>query len=141
MSVKKAVVVFKGDYGRPPNHYSKTVINGIISEAALTTFLPTLGALTDANASKQSFNVISVINLEAPEADANVDKRAVLYFQDILDLSMTSLEVPAPKADIIESTPNGDRVKKSEGDAVATALNTATGKTYVFTHGEVYQTL
>lgn len=139
MSLTKAVVSWRGDTGRPPNNYSKTIIGDVIDEDAMTDLLDELGDHTLCNCAKYSFNSITAIQFAAPNAAANVDRRAVLEFQDTLSMAICNMEIPAPVPADCEQTSEGERIKGTVLTAIATALNTATGHAYVPLWGKVIQ--
>lgn len=139
MSLTKGVVSWRGDTGRPPNNYSKTILGDIISNAAMTALLDELGDHTLCNCAKYSFNSVTAVNFAAPNAAANVDRRAVLEFQDTITMQIMNFELPAPVAADCEQTTEGERIKGTVMTAIAAALNTATGHAYVPLWGKVIQ--
>ena len=135
----KGIIVFRGDLGNPESHYSKSQVIDVTDDAALATLVTGLVAYTDCNAAKRSFVTATVITDAEPGADANVDRKAVIYMRDPTTLRVHSLTLPAPVATAVEDTVQGERVTAVAGAAIVALVNTATGKSYTFLYGVVIQ--
>jgi hypothetical protein len=135
----KGVVIWRGDYGNPKSHYSKSMVSEVTDDAALATMATALAAYSDANYAKRSFLSLTIGTDAAPGASANVDKKAICYFRDPTTLKVHSITIPAPKSSIVEDTDDGDRVTSAGMTAIVSAINTATGKSYTKLYGVVIQ--
>jgi hypothetical protein len=137
--MNKGIIIFRGDYGNPESHYSKSQVAGVTDTAALDALATALGAYTDCNVAKKSFVTLSLGTDSEPSADANVDKKGIAYFRDTADLSVHSVTIPAIKDTLIDDDPQGQRINGATMTAIVSAIATATGKTLVPLYGVVVQ--
>lgn len=135
----KGVIIWRGDLGNPESHYSKSQVPDVTDDTALGTLVTALDALTDCNDAKRSFISNTLLTDEEPDADANVDRKAVCYFRDPTTLKVHSVTLPAPKSTAVENTDQGERVTSTAMGTVVTAINAATGKSYTALYGVVVQ--
>jgi hypothetical protein len=131
----KGVIVFRGDYGNPEGHYSKTIIKGVTDDAKLATLITTLSTHTNCNVSQRSFNAQVFMTDAKPGNDSNVDERNIIYFRHPTTLAVHSVTLPAPPDADWEYKPEGERVTDAAVTAVVTAIATATGIAYQAMYG------
>jgi hypothetical protein len=139
MAWTKGVVVFIGDYGNPESHLAKSMYRDITDSAALDTFVTALALRTDCNIYSKHFNSVTETGSGAPDASANVDIKAMIVVKDSADGSIHKFMIPAPKAADFEEQGQGDRYTDAALSAFVTALNVATGKTYIGLYGKKLQ--
>lgn len=127
--------------GAPPTHYAKSVVNGVIDEAAATTLRTELTTHTKCNLAKGSVASLTIINDAPPEGDppVNVDRRGILYFQNPADFSIKRITIPSPADADVEDAEGGERYTATAGVAIVALINTATGASYNFLWGKVIQ--
>lgn len=135
----KGVIIWRGDSGNPKSHYSKSQIASVTDDAALSTLITALDALTLCNDAKRSFVSNTLLTDSAPGASANVDRKAIAYFRHPTTLKVHSLTIPAPVASACENTDNGERLTAAAMSTIVSAINTATGITYTALYGVVIQ--
>lgn len=138
MATNKGVIVFRGDYGRPRSHYSKTTIKGVTADAALGTLATALAAYSDANYAKRSFIVETTATDSAPGSSVSMDTKGVIWLKDTADGSIVTVTIPALKSTAWEIKDSGKRITPAVLTAVQSAINTATGKTYTALYGKFY---
>lgn len=134
-----ATIIWRGDYGNPESHYSKSQIAGVTDDTALGTLTTALAALTDCNQAKRSFISVTLGTDSAPSADANVDRKAIAYFRHPTTLKTHSLTIPAPVDSACEMTDQGERLTSTAMSTIVSAVNTATGVSYTALYGVVTQ--
>jgi hypothetical protein len=134
-----STAIWRGDYGNPESHYSKSQIAGVTDDTALNTLLTALAALTDCNLAKRSFISNTLVTDTAPGASANVDRKAVAYFRHPTTLKTHSVTIPAPKSSACEMTDQGERLTSAAMATIVSAINTATGLSYTALYGVVTQ--
>jgi hypothetical protein len=135
----KGVVIYRGDYGNPESDYAKAQLGDVTDDAAFATFLGTLGSHTLCNVAKRSFLTVTLMTDSAPDADANVDRKAILYFRDPTTLKVHSFTIVSPVAADCEPAGQGERLTAAAVTALVAAINTATGKSYTGLYGVVVQ--
>lgn len=135
----KGVLIFRGDLGNPRTHYAKSQIADVIDDTALGVFATGMAAHTECNIAKRSMVTLTIGTDSEPGVDANVDRKAVLYFRDPTTLKVHSITIPAPVDLDVEDTQNGERVTDVAGAAIVALINTATGKSYTWLYGVVIQ--
>jgi len=137
----KGIIVWRGDMGRPTNHYSKTQIPDANDTPAVSVLATALAAYSTANIAKYSWVQSAVVTDEKPGAtpSANVDYRAIVYFRNTTTGNVHSVTIPAFLSTAVEETPEGDRVTDAAMIAIVAAIATATGETLVPLHGVVIQ--
>jgi hypothetical protein len=139
MSMTKGVMVWRGDAGRPNNHYAKSVLESVTDDAALATLITALLTHTLCNCAKRSFNSITGMTDSAPGASANVDRKATIYMRNTSNLHVTSMELPCPVAADCEVIGDGERLKPASGVAIVADIATATGLSLAFLYAPVTQ--
>lgn len=135
----KGIIVWRGDLGSPTSHYSKSQVADVSDDTALGTLATALTAYTDCNMAKRSFLTQTLGTDTLPAADANVDRKAIVYFRDPTTLKVHSITIPAPVDTMVEDTAEGERVTSVAAAAIVALLNTATGKSYTALYGVVIQ--
>lgn len=135
----KGVIIWRGDLGNPETHYSKSQITDVTDATALNTLATALGAYSDCNIAKKSFSSMVLGTDSAPGANANVDRKAIVYMRDGTSLKVHSVTIPAPKSTATEETDQGERVTATALAGIVAAINTATGKSYTGLYGVVLQ--
>lgn len=135
----KAVIVWRGDFGRPPNHYAQTVVKKVTNWAAMTTLTTALQAYSDCNCVSGAWQEIWPQTDALPGVDANVDRRATIYMRNPTTLGVCSITIPAPATSIVEGTAEGERVTDAACAAIVALINTATGESYAALYGIVTQ--
>lgn len=135
----KACIIWRGDLGNPKNNYSKSLVDSVTDDTALGTLVTALAAYTDCNSAKRSFLTITGMTDSAPSADANVDRKGIVYFRHPTTLKVHSITIPAPKSTATEDTDLGERMTSAAVSAIVSAINTATGVSYTALHGVVIQ--
>lgn len=135
----KGVLIWRGDLGAPESHYAKSQISEVTDDTALGVLQTALAAYTDCNAAKRSFLTLTLGTDSGPGADANVDRKAIIYFRDPTTLKVHSITIPAPVSTAVEDTPEGERVTTTALGVIVAAINTATGKSYTGLYGVVIQ--
>ncbi len=75
----------------------------------------------------------------APALDANVDKKAIIYFRDPDTSEVLHFSYPSPIAADIEELPSGLRIKNSAVAAIVGYLSTLNSKAYTPLYGLYYQ--
>ena len=140
MAMNKGVMIWRGDAGRPNNHYAKSTLEYITDDAALNTLITGLLAHTDCNCAKRSFNTVTGMTDSAPGASANVDRKATVYMRNTTTLHVVKMELPAPIAADCEVVGDGERLTPAAMTAIMTLVNAAvTGVTYTGLYGVVTQ--
>lgn len=74
-----------------------------------------------------------------PEAGANIDNKAVIYFRDPDTLEVLHFGYAAPIAADVETTSAGKRIKQSVVSDIVGYINTFKGTAYVPLYGVYYQ--
>lgn len=136
--MNKGVIVWKGDLGSPPNNYSKSTVEGVLTEAALTTLATALAAHSTAVVARTSYNALTVVTSAAPGVSANVDEKCTVFMQDPSNLHLVSIDIPAILAASMESIDNTQfkRMKAAALAEVVAAINTATGRGLAALYGK-----
>ena len=132
----KGIVIWRGDYGRPRAHYSKSIIKFVLTDAALGVLGTALAPLSDANYAKRSYITETGATDSAPGAAVSMDTKGVIWFKDTADNSIITLTIPALKSTAWEVTDAGKRVTAAALATIVAAVNTATGKTYTALYGK-----
>jgi hypothetical protein len=140
MAVNKGVIIFRGDAGRPQNHYSKSTIEYPTDDTTLATFCTSFAAHTEANIARRSFNTVTQMTDSAPGTGVNMDNRCVLYMRDPATMHIVSFEYPAPVAADWITVAEGDRLTSVALNAIVADINTMTGKSYSGLYGKVIKT-
>lgn len=135
--MKKGVLVFKGDAGRPDNNLAKCLIKGVETNEKLTALATALEAHTDCKVVSRSFNEVTDLAVAAPGANANVDKKGIITMKDPSTGNIVKIEIPAPKAADYTLVGQGERYTSEALSSIVSAVNTATGKTYIGLSGKV----
>lgn len=78
-------------------------------------------------------------DLGAPGTNANIDRKAVIYYRNPSDLSVNQFQYPEPLATDIEDTPWGKRIKETAIIAIVTLLSTMAEVSYIPMYGVYYQ--
>jgi len=113
-------------------------ISGVISAATLATLADGLQAYCDSALRTRDFDDISEVAGTPVHSgvESQCEAKAVMEFYNASDTKGRTMELPGPKDNLFILTPGkGDRVVKASGDAIATALSTATGQTITFVKG------
>ena len=139
MAINKGTIVYVGDYGVPEAHKTKGVFRDVTDDTALSTLATALSAYTDANISGRVFSVHTDTGLGAPGASVNMDVKAMVVLRDSDDGSIIKFLIPAPINTIWDAEGQGDRMNDATLTAIATAVSTATGHTYVGLYGKKLQ--
>jgi len=141
MAISKGIIVFKGDKGSPEGHFTKSRIMEVTDAVALTTLVAALSVHTNCNIAKHSFSSTTGITTSPPGGDppVNVDRKAILYFTDLTDMSTHSFTLPAPVDADVELQDQGERITAAAMTTLVGLLNDATGKSYTPLYGVVIQ--
>jgi len=144
MAISKGTIIWRGDAGRPKNHYSVSRIEGVTDDAALNTLITTLSAHSDCNVAKRVFNSITLMTDSAPGADANVKDRALITMRNPANIHVVKYEFAAPKAASVELGEHGDKLTSAAETAIVDAINIALGLSggtaYTLLSSNVWQT-
>lgn len=138
MSTTKAVISFRGDYGRPRSNYAKTSVKFVTTDAAAGTLATALATYSDANLAKRSFITETSGTDSAPGSAVSMDTKGVIWLKDTADNSIVTVSIPALKATAWEIKDAGKRITSTVLTAVQSAMNTATGKTYTALYGKFF---
>lgn len=137
---KKAVITWVGDMGdAKKGHKFKNTVWECTSNGAMGSLVSALEGYTKCNKSSASFNIITFWTAEAPDDDANIDRRAICYMRDPDTGDVKFFSLPAPVDSMCEDTPEGERVTATALENIVAALSTATGKTFSPLYGVVKQ--
>jgi hypothetical protein len=79
------------------------------------------------------------VDYDFPTNGSNTDRRAVCYFKNLEHNTAVRLTIPAPKASIVEETPEGERIKDASMDALAGELEVLTGMDHAPIQGYIIQ--
>jgi len=79
------------------------------------------------------------VDYDYPTNGSNTDRRAVCYFKNLEHNTAVRLTIPAPKASIVEETPEGERVKDASMNALAEELEVLTGMDHAPIQGYIIQ--
>ena len=127
------IIEWKGDYGRPDGNYSRSKVEGVTTDGALTTLQGVLAEHSRCNVAKRIFLTSTIVNDEAPVSDplANVDIKGVVYYRQANNSHTRRIEIPMPVEDDIVAVPGspGDRYTQEALIAIVSAIATATGLT------------
>jgi hypothetical protein len=133
----QGILVFRGDYGSPPNDYKKSRISDVTDDVALAGLATSLQGLTDCNICKRVFHTITRITSARPGVGANVDKVGIAYFQHPTTLRTHSFTLPGIKDENIIAKPEGDRMTEAALSTIVSGIATATGVNYTALHGVI----
>jgi hypothetical protein len=124
-AVKKGVVMYRGDTGRPPSNLSTSRISGYagLTDALLETFVEFLEDVTLCNLSGRSYNIKTTGAEAAPDTDANIDIKAHVYMKNPADDTVVRFSYPAPVEADFEETPEGTRMTADALAAFMVAFN------------------
>ena len=137
--VKKATLVWRGDFGRPKSNYSQSTISGVIGTTELITLSTALAAHSDCNLAKHAMIWTEQKTDSEPGTNANIDRKAVIYFRNPTTLKVHSVAIPEIVAADIEATPEGIRVTDSAVATIVGLISAATGISYTGLYGVVVQ--
>ena len=139
MAIYWGVIEWLGDSGSPKSNLTPMVVPLCLGAAQLSAFMVAMDAHTLCK--YKQFNLVYSLGYvqAAPGVNANIDKKAIIYYRDPDDLKVHSLTYPAPIAADIEDTPSGKRIKDSSVATIVGYINTMTGKSYVPLHGVYYE--
>ena len=129
------ILTWIGDSGSPPDNHSFSVVRLTTGTVPLSTFLSAMEAHTLCNKKMYSIVYTGIFGAGPPEAGANVDKKANIFYRDPTDLSVYCFSYPSPIAGDIEVTPAGKRIKASAVAAIVGYISTMTGVSYIPLHG------
>lgn len=134
------VVIFIGDRGNPDGapHLGRTQVRGVTDDAALNTLAGLLAGYSDAVIYKRSFTNETILNTDPPDANANVDYKAVCGARETGTGGSHSWEIPAFSG-VVEEKSEGDRVTGAAMTDIIGAINANTGMTLKPTQGYVKQ--
>jgi hypothetical protein len=139
MAVFQAKIIWIGDSGLPSGNFSTTLTPSGGGQGNINNFGVSMSAHTLCN---RAYNVSMVywdLGPIAPEAGANVDVKATIYFRDPSDQKVGFITYPAPIAADIEETSGGKRIKNSAVVAIVGYLNTLLSTSYVPLYGTYRQ--
>jgi len=136
MGIKSGIMVWKGDAGRPKNHYSRTKVEGVTADAALATLQTGLATHTLCNPAARLFTDRTAGTDTAPAAEADIDVKGVIYFRNPTTAHIVRMELPAPVAEDIELIAEGHRYTAVALAAILELVNAAIGQTYVALWGK-----
>lgn len=135
----KGVIMWQGDYGKPEANIVKGIYREVTDAAALDTLATALLAHTDCNVYAKHYNSVTETGSSAPGVDANVDEKAQIVLKDSSNGKIIKFLIPAPVAADFELVGQGERMTSVALTAIVSALNTATGKTYIGLYGKKLQ--
>jgi hypothetical protein len=131
-------IQWKGDRGNPDSkHFSRSKVKNVTDFAALEVLVTALSAFTLCNAARRSVSEWGAGTATPPGVGANIDERAIIYFQDPAG-DTHSITIPAWDETTYPLDPEseGDRIADADVAAIVSAINTATGITHVALWGK-----
>jgi hypothetical protein len=128
-TVKKGVLLWRGDAGRPEAHMGRSLIIGADDDTKLATFATAMEAHTKCNVAGRSFNSKTTGSMDAPGAGADVDVKATIYMKDPADDSTRHYSYPAPVDADFELKDVGERMTSVALTAIMADINTLLGLT------------
>jgi len=138
-TINKGSIIYLGDYGVPESNKTKSVFRDVTDDAALSTLATALVAYSDAVIAGRSFSAQTDSGASPPGVDANMDVKAQITLRDSDDGRIIRFLIPSPDNAIFDAVGQGDRVNAVTLAAIATAVSTATGKSYVGLYGKKIQ--
>lgn len=139
MAIAKGTIVWRGDAGRPNNHYSISRIEGVTDDTALATLITALAAYSDCNVAKRIFNSITGMTDSEPGTDANVKVKALFTMRNPTNLHVVKYEFPAPKFTAIELGEEGNKLTAAVEAGILAAINTACATSYTALSSNVWE--
>lgn len=106
-------ITWRGDSGNSTGNYAITRVEGIDTSGKLRDFALNVSDHNLCNFAYRHFIRTTPWYTLPPEAGANVDKKAIIYFRDPDTLEKLHFSYPSPIATDIETTGAGDRIKQS----------------------------
>jgi hypothetical protein len=120
-------LIWRGDAGAPPNHYSKSILRDITSAASLATLATFMLNHSDCNLARRKYQESVTVNDALPGEDIDVDDKGIIYMRNPADEKVRSVTIAGPVADDYTLEPEGYRYTAEALTAIVGAINTATG--------------
>lgn len=136
----KFTVNWKGSIGRPPGHKFKSTLLDMTSTSKVNDFLTVMDTLSDAIAEIGIWSQLRnwhVSSTPAPGVDVN--RFATAIFRKVSDGQIIRFSFPAPKANLVEMTPEGERLDAATMVTIKNAIEAAIDDSLSILYGFVGQ--